>query len=143
MKNIIVLIGHGNYATGLKSTIGLIVGPTEDINYIDFLEEDNSETLMEKAKKVVDENEENNVIFICDIIGGTPFNTAAKISSENECVGVVGGCNVNAIIEIIMTKDSYELEELLDELVDRTRKSVCKYQNIEISIQDTSCEDGI
>lgn len=143
MNNIIVLMGHGNYATGLKSTIGSIVGPTVDINYIDFLEEDSSETLMVKATKVVDENKGNNIVFICDIIGGTPFNTAAKISLEKEGIGVVGGCNVNAIIEMIMAKDLYELEELLDELVDRTKKSVCKYKNIEITIQDISEEDGI
>jgi len=90
-----------------------------------------------------DENKENNIVFICDIIGGTPFNTAAKISLEKEGIGVVGGCNVNAIIEMIMAKDLYELEELLDELVDRTKKSVCKYKNIEIAIQDISEEDGI
>lgn len=143
MNNIIVLMGHGNYATGLESTIGSIVGPTVDINYIDFLEEDSSETLMVKAKKVVDENKGNNIVFICDIIGGTPFNTAVKISLEKDGIGVVGGCNVNAIIEMIMAKDLYELEELLDELVDRTKKSVCKYKNVEIAAQDISEEDGI
>ncbi|MBU3194803.1 PTS fructose transporter subunit IIA [Clostridium algidicarnis] len=143
MKNVIILIGHGNYATGLKSTIKSIVGPTEGVNYIDFIEEDNTETFMEKAVKVVEENKGNNIVFICDIIGGTPFNTAVKISLENEGIGVVAGCNIGAIIEIIIAKDSYELEELLDELVEKTKKSVLKYKNIEIALHDTDEEDGI
>ncbi|MBB6696560.1 hypothetical protein [Clostridium algidicarnis] len=143
MKNVIILIGHGNYATGLKSTIKSIVGPTEGVNYIDFIEEDSTETLMEKAVKVVEENKGNNIVFICDIIGGTPFNTAVKISLENEGIGVVAGCNIGAIIEIIIAKDSYELEELLDELVEKTKKSVLKYKNIEITLHDTDEEDGI
>lgn len=143
MSNIIVLMGHGNYATGIESTIKLVVGPTVGVNYIDFLEEDSSETLMEKAVKVVEQNKENNVVFICDILGGTPFNTAVKISLENEGIGVVAGCNMNAIIEIIMMKDSFELEELTDELVNKTKDSVCKYKPTEIVFKETIDEEGI
>lgn len=143
MNNIIILMGHGNYATGIKSTIRLIVGPTVGVNYIDFLEEDSSETLMEKAIKVVEKNKESNIVFICDILGGTPFNIAVKISSENENIGVVAGCNISAIIEMIMTKDSFELEELTDQLVNITKNSVLKYKASEIVIQDNIDEFGI
>lgn len=143
MSNIIVLMGHGNYATGIKSTIRLIVGPTVGVNYIDFLEEDSSETLMEKSIKVVEENKGNNIVFICDILGGTPFNTAVKISLENEGIGVVAGCNISAIIEMIMMKDSFELEELTDQLVNITKNSVRKYKTAEIVLQDNIDEYGI
>ncbi|MBU3108097.1 PTS fructose transporter subunit IIA [Clostridium gasigenes] len=143
MSNVIALMGHGNYATGIKSTIKSIVGPTVGVNYIDFLEEDSSENLMEKATKVVEENKGNNIVFICDILGGTPFNTAVKISLENKAIGVVAGCNMNAIIEMVIGKDSFQLEELTDELVNRTKNSVCVYKNSEVDIKDRTYEDGI
>lgn len=143
MNNIIVLMGHGNYATGIESTVKLVVGPTVGVNYIDFLEEDSSEALMAKATKVVKENEENNIVFICDILGGTPFNTAVKISLEYKGVGVVAGCNMNAIIEMIMMKDSFELEDLTDELVERTRSSVYKYKVSEVVSKEDINEEGI
>ncbi|WP_027632793.1 hypothetical protein [Clostridium hydrogeniformans] len=143
MSNIIVLMGHGNFATGLGSSIKLIAGPTEGVHYIDFLEEYSSETLMEKATKVVEENKGNNIVFICDILGGTPFNTAVKISLEHEGVRVVSGCNMNAILEVIMMKDSFQLEELTDELVEKTKNSVCRYKTSEATSEEENYEDGI
>lgn len=143
MSNVIVLIGHGYYATGIESTIKLIVGPTIGVNYIDFLEKDSSETLMAKIVKAVEENKENNIIFICDILGGTPFNTAVKVSLANEGIVVVAGCNMSAIIEGIMLKDSVELEELTDQLIEKTKSSVCKFKVSEIVTKDTIDEDGI
>lgn len=143
MSNVIVLMGHGYYATGIESTIKLIVGPTIGVNYIDFLEEDSSKTLMAKIVKAVEENKENKIIFICDILGGTPFNTAVKVSLENEGIVVVAGCNMSAIIEGIMLKDSVELEELTDQLIEKTKSSVCKFKVSEIVTKDTIDEDGI
>lgn len=143
MKNIIILIGHGKYATGIKTTIALVVGPTVGVFYIDFLEEDSSDTLMEKAIKVVEKNKDKNVLFICDILGGTPFKTAVEVSLSYSSIGVVAGCNMSAIIEIIIEKDSFELEELEDMLVSKTKNSVCKYNKNKVSHVNDRIEDGI
>lgn len=136
-------MGHGNYATGIESTVRLIVGPTEGVNYIDFLEEDSSETLMTKIEKVVEENKGSNIVFICDILGGTPFNTAVSIAVDNKNMAVVAGCNANSIIETIMTKDLFELDELTDGLIEKTKSSVCKFEPNEIVMNDEMYEDGI
>lgn len=153
MNNVLVIIGHGNYATGVESTIKAIVGPTRGVSYIDFLEQDSSEILREKALKIVEDNKGNNIVFICDILGGTPFNTAVRISLEYKNIGVVAGCNITSIIETIMKKDSFDadlgmdfsfvLEQLTNELISKTKESVFKYKNIEIVSKSDNIEDGI
>lgn len=136
-------MGHGNYATGIKSTVKLIVGPTEGVNYIDFLEEDSSETLIKKVEKAVEENKSSNIVFVCDILGGTPFNIAVRIAIDNKDMAVVAGCNVNSIIETIMTKDLFELDELTNGLIEKTKNSVCKFEPNKVVINDEMYEDGI
>lgn len=143
MKNVMVLMGHGHYATGSESTIRLIVGQTEDVYYIDFVEEDSSEDLMQKAMKVVEDNSSNNIVFLCDIIGGTPFNTAVKLSLENENIRVVAGCNMSAIIENIIIKDSLDVDTLVDELVNKTKVTVSSFTLKEVETEEYSEEDGI
>ncbi|SCJ06661.1 EIIAB-Man [uncultured Clostridium sp.] len=143
MKNMMVLMGHGHYATGIESTVRLIVGKTEGVSYIDFLEEDSSDDLMKKAVKVVEENEDSNIVFICDILGGTPFNTAVKLSLENENIRVVAGCNVSSIVETIMMKEHLEVDSLVEDLIGKTKSTVCNFKRQESLTEEILEEDGI
>ena len=44
----LILSGHGNFASGLHTSLKLIAGDHSNVEYVDFEEIDSTETLMDK-----------------------------------------------------------------------------------------------
>lgn len=145
MKKVIILSGHGHYATGLQSSIELLAGKNQDMFFVDFTAEDTDVTLKEKMLKVLAENKEAEVLFVCDILGGTPFKTAAEIANSQDKMEVVAGCNVGSIIESIFLKDTMTIGELAQSIVDASKQSTMKFNKVIIgeTVDHLDTEDGI
>lgn len=145
MNKIIILSGHGHYATGLQSSIELLAGKNEDMFFIDFTVEDTDVTLKEKMLKVLEENKESEVLFVCDILGGTPFKTAAEIANSDDKMEVVAGCNVGSIIESIFQRDTMTIGDLAQSIVDTSKQSTMKFNKVVITeaMDHLDTEDGI
>ena len=79
--NYIVITGHGNYATGMKSALELIAGPKDNVLAFDFFKEESEEQFSLKFK---DLDKKNNYLFACDLIGGTPYKVASRLELNKE-----------------------------------------------------------
>ena len=144
MNTIFIICGHGNYGTGFQSTIELLLGKKEDIYYIDFLVEDNDITLKEKMLEIINQNPNSQILFICDILGGTPYKVAAEIANFNNSIEVIVGCNVMSIIEGSFQKDNLALEELANFIVESSKNSTIKFEKVkENELINEVVEEGI
>ena len=141
-KNIIIITGHGHYATGIKSFLKEVAGDIPNTEFVDFHSEISVDDLEETFKKKIEENKGLGVLFIADIIGGTPFNKAVEISAGNPDISVVAGCNPGSILETCLMKDEAGLEELSEAAVENTKGNVVKFE-IEVVSNIESSEDGI
>lgn len=103
--NNIILVGHGNFATGLESAVKLILGNSEKLVAIDFIASMSREELKSKVESKL--GDEQNII-LTDVLGGTPFNVSAELVNEN--TKVIYGTNLGILLEIV-SSDSFELDE--------------------------------
>jgi PTS system N-acetylgalactosamine-specific IIA component len=133
MRKIIVISGHGNYATGIQSTLELLAGKNQDLFFVDFAADDTDITLKEKFEVIVEKNNDSEILFVCDIIGGTPFKIAAEISNSCEKMELVVGCNIGGILEMIFMKDGLSLKELADNMVEQSKNSTLRFKKIDIN----------
>lgn len=62
------------------------------------------ETMNDLVENLLVNNEK--VIILTDLLGGTPNNTALKIAIENERVSVITGYNLMVLIEIFSNIDN-------------------------------------
>jgi PTS system N-acetylgalactosamine-specific IIA component len=120
MKNIIVIIGHAHYATGLLSALEMIAGKNADISAIDF---EGSEDVSEKYKQFLDMHQNYNILFVCDLLGGTPFKEASKLAFTKANVEVVIGCNLGSLLEISLLKDKFSFIDLTLKIVESSKKN--------------------
>ncbi|HHV74588.1 MAG TPA: PTS sugar transporter subunit IIA [Thermoanaerobacterium sp.] len=145
MKKNIILIGHGNYAKGMKSSIDLIAGINSHLFAIDFAENDSDITLKEKIHNVINEIIDQPILFVCDIAGGTPFKVAAGIANFNDNMELVAGCNLSSLLEAIFQNDTLSLDELAEFIVNASKNSTIRFKKIVVSqvknVQEI--EDGI
>ncbi|MGL4388336.1 MAG: PTS fructose transporter subunit IIA [Brevinema sp.] len=140
----IIITGHGNFATGIKSMLDLVVGEIENTYFIDFTQDLSSEDLKVKFLTIY-EHENGQVLFLCDIAGGTPFNQAAMLMhSKNKNYGVIGGINIPLILDIL---DSLEITLNDNSILLHAREIA--YENIKIfgeekqNSSENISEDGI
>jgi len=125
VNNIIIITGHGKYATGLKNAIELITGITDGIYSVDFEENDSDTILKNKIEKIIEENKNRDLLIICDIVGGTPFKISAEFSmGSNRIIEVVAGCNLSGILEVVLQKDKLTVKELAEMAVNATKNTV-------------------
>ncbi len=114
-----ILCGHGNFASGMYSAIKLIAGEQEDFATVDFSVGMSSEELKEQLLVQIAKTENGNgVVIFTDIPGGTPFNQAVLLSTENESVKIVSGTNLPLLLE-----SSFKRDLSLAEFVSQALKS--------------------
>lgn len=114
----IIVTGHGRFASGLKNTVELIAGKQDNVVYVDFLEEDSVEVLEEKLREAINIfGEDKSILFLTDLVGGSPFKSSATISSEYEESGVVTGTNVPMLLELLFIRKDFNARDLMEKSV--------------------------
>mgnify|MGYP003318692635 CR=1 FL=1 len=86
-----------------------------------------------------------DVIVLCDILGGSPFKTAVMAFFGDAHVKVLYGTNVGMAMklcmECMMANESYDLEAICDSLVAEGNMHIGKYQFV--AVEEEDMEDGI
>ncbi len=130
MKNIIIITGHGQYAKGIISAVDLISGLDDDIYSIDYNGEEKIEIFEEKFKEIIDHNKDCGILIICDLLGGTPYKVAAKLSMFNNNIKVISGANLGGIVSAKMKKDMFNIADLANHIISATNKNILLFNNI-------------
>lgn len=138
----IIVTGHGNFASGLQSTIQLLAGSIERIHYIDFTDGMSEESLTSDYLELISPGKE--YLFFCDLVGGTPYKTAARISAKDtDNIGVVAGCNIGSLLEVglSLSDQREDIDQFTEELVRNSLRGtqVFKFK----PIQHEEITDGI
>lgn len=140
----LIIIGHGNFASGMASSLQLIAGEKEGICFINFTENDTIHTLEEKIQNVFKQLEEKEqILVLCDLIGGSPFKSAVELAQQSEKpIEVIGGMNLPMLIELSIAKEFVQTaSQLADRALEIGASSIVKYVYKERK-QDNS-EEGI
>lgn len=140
----IIISGHGNFATGLRSSLNLIAGNPANVEYVDFIETDSTETLKEKYMSSLNNLSNcNSILALTDLTGGSPFKTLVELKAEvTTPLEVIGGTNLAMILEISMAKDFIDdLSALAGTALEVGKNGIIKFELIEY--EEEECEDGI
>ncbi|MEG0753206.1 MAG: PTS fructose transporter subunit IIA [Angelakisella sp.] len=138
----ILLTGHGNFATGLLSAVRLICGTHRQVVAVDFVQEDSIDDLRTNILSVINE-EDNDILILTDIAGGSPYNTAVLLKNEfiGKNIEVVSGANIPMLISAIMERGEQSVPEVAENIVEVALHSIKRFQLKKIVQQQV--DDGI
>ena len=139
MKQIIIITGHNHFASGILSSLTMIAGTKDNVYAVDFLSDDNDLSLEGKFNKIIDENKDSEILFVCDLMGGTPFKVASKLAFTNDNYEVVTGINLGGLIDTSMKLDKMSIGELKTSCKDASIKSVIPLEKV-ITKEESSSE---
>lgn len=126
----LIVTGHGNFASGLTSSLKLIAGEPKNYVAVDFLESYSVEDLERELTKAFDELKDcDGVLVLSDLGGGSPFKTAVTIGYPKGNVEVIAGSNLPMLIEVNMGRQFIEDLNTLTEMALNTGKDqVVRYE---------------
>ena len=139
MKQIIIITGHNNFASGILSSLTMIAGAKDNVYAVDFLSSDNDESLEGKFNKIISDNKDSEILFVCDLMGGTPFKVTSKLAFTNNNYEVVTGINLGGLIDTSMKLDKMSIGELKTSCKDASIKSVIPLEKV-ITKEESSSE---
>lgn len=131
----LVITGHGHYASGVKSALELIIGPKDNVLAFDFLKEESEEQFSLKFK---DLDKNNNYLFACDLMGGTPYKVVSRLDLNKE---ILIGTNLGGMLDTVLKIDKLSLSELADNLKQTSLKSVVNIKDLKVVEKEVT--DGI
>jgi PTS system N-acetylgalactosamine-specific IIA component len=141
----VILSGHGRFAEGMLSSLEMIAGKSEAVEAINFLESDSTDDLEKKMLNVIQDYniKYDGVLVCCDLLGGSPFKTAATLSVQEPNVSVVAGINLASCLELLfMRMNSTDAGALADALINADANRLLKF-TLPTKKEEVESEDGI
>lgn len=115
----VMIATHGNLAEGLKDAVDLVAGEQENLKCIGLRHEDSIEMFIEKIKEMAEETK-NDVLFLTDLLGASPYNAAAQAMSQckDKRVVSVSGVNLPMVLEAVFQRENMDVSQLAEHLVE-------------------------
>ncbi len=111
-----LIVGHGNYATGLLSAAEMLGMASDATAALDFTPDIAPAELGARISAQIDGG--GPALICCDLLGGTPYNQAVAVTRG--CVGmqVIAGVNLAMVLEAASQLDDAESpRELADAML--------------------------
>ncbi|MEG0315231.1 MAG: PTS galactosamine/N-acetylgalactosamine transporter subunit IIA [Erysipelotrichaceae bacterium] len=139
----IIVCGHGNFGTGLTSSLNLIAGVQQDYVAVDFVQQDSVEDLEKKLTTAFNSLSDcDGILVMSDLAGGSPFKTAVTVAQSYKNIQVLAGTNLGMIIEISMARTMVnDLSSLVDMAINVGKDQVMKYEFKPVTYEES--DDGI
>lgn len=102
----VIIVTHGNLGAELLKSAEMIAGEIKGIDSVSLLKEDNPLNFEEKVIQVIGK-EEDQLLFLADIFGGTPYNTAVSLLKKWDA-WIVTGVNLPMVLEAATTIEDVE-----------------------------------
>lgn len=98
----IILASHGRFADGIKESAQMIFGEQEKFESVCLLASMGPDEFRQKLKDAIKAVDSEEILFLVDLWGGTPFNKSSNLFEGNEEKwAIVAGMNLPMVIEAL------------------------------------------
>lgn len=134
----VILVSHGKFANGLNDALSMLAGNREDILSVGL---ENGKSVDEFTalftEKVKDISNDDDVILLGDIIGGSPLTNATNVLVNKGIKTVIlGGMNLPLALTTVLMKDTVSLDEISDQVLEQARMAMQEFKIVEESEED-------
>ncbi|URZ09458.1 mannose/fructose/sorbose PTS transporter subunit IIA [Clostridium felsineum] len=136
----IILASHGEFAKGILQSGKMIFGEQENVQAVTLMPSEGPNDIKAKMKDAIasfDNQEE--VLFLVDLWGGTPFNQANGLFEEHKDKwAIVAGLNLPMLLEAYGARFSMESAQEIAANIIKSAKEGVKVKPEELEPEDTS-----
>lgn len=106
----IVLASHGGFADGIAESAQMLFGEQENFAHVILKPEEGPDDIRGKMEKAIASfDNQDEVLFIVDLWGGTPFNQAnGLVEKHADKWAIVSGMNLPMVVEALTQRMSVD-----------------------------------
>lgn len=120
-----VLVSHGGLAQGLLDSASMIIGASTKASAVSLLPQDSPEMLGNKLREAIRGSEDEELLFLVDVWGGTPFHQVSMLVAEApKRRAFVAGVNLPLLLEAMSQNEDMRAHELARWLVKKGAQSI-------------------
>jgi len=126
----LVVCTHGKFSEELVRASEMMFGKQDNLQCITFEPGESVDGLVEKYENSIrnfDDQEE--ILFLVDLFGGSPYNAACRIAAGNERMDVVTGVNLPMLLETYVSRSVASLPELVNAAINAGRNSANSFKS--------------
>ena len=123
----IILASHGDFAKGILQSGKMIFGEQENVKAVTLMPSEGPDDIKAKMKDAIASfDSQDEVLFLVDLWGGTPFNQANSLFEEHKDKwAIVAGMNLPMLIEAYAARLSMEsAQEIASSIIESSREGV-------------------
>jgi len=141
----IILTGHGGFASGLEKAMIQILGEQTQFIAIDFPESSSTALLTAQLEDAISAlPQDEGIIFLTDLLGGTPFRVASTLSIQRKGSEVITGTNLQLLLEMAMERDDMDGETFRVQALECGHRGLTSLADeLSRSREPESAEEGI
>ena len=134
----IILASHGEFAKGILQSGAMIFGEQENVQAVTLMPSEGPDDVKAKMKDAIASfDNQDEVLFLVDLWGGTPFNQANSLFEEHKDKwAIVAGMNLPMVIEAYASRSSMESAQEIAAYILKTAKEGVKVKPEELEPAD-------
>ena len=114
----LIIATHGNSSVELIKGAEMFAGPLSQCRAWTLNPGDD----IQKGEQMLEQEE--GVLIMADLFGGTPSNLATKIALRRENVETVTGVNLPMIIQFVTERETQTLDELVESCIETAQDGI-------------------
>lgn len=141
----IILTGHGGFASGMEKAMKQILGEQPQFIAIDFPETSTTALLTTQLEQAVEQLDgEDDIVFLTDLLGGTPFRVASTLAMQKPGREVLTGTNLQLLLEMALEREGLSSEAFREQALECGHRGLTSLvHELGRCREDHSVEEGI
>ncbi|MEW9675407.1 mannose/fructose/sorbose PTS transporter subunit IIA [Lentibacillus sp. L22] len=138
----IIIASHGEFANGILQSGSMIFGEQENVKAITLMPSEGPDDVKAKMKEAIASfDNQDEVLFLVDLWGGTPFNQANSLIEEpKDKWAIVAGLNLAMLIEAYASRLSMNTAHEIAAHILGTAKEAVKVKPEELEPADSAAD---
>lgn len=98
----IVLASHGGFADGIAQSAQMLFGEQDNFAHVILKPDEGPDDICGKMEKAIASfDNQDEVLFLVDLWGGTPFNQANGLAEKHDKWAIVAGMNLPMVVQAL------------------------------------------
>lgn len=138
-----IIVGtHGQFATGIVQSCEMIFGKRDKLKAVTLMPGEGPDDVVAKYEQAIKELGTEKILFLNDLMGGSPYNAACRLVATNPNYGIVAGVNLPGLIAMSAAQDiddgTTPIEQIMAEAFDACKDGVAisSYESLNAESDD-------
>lgn len=118
----IFLASHGHLASGMKSSLEILMGPTHNLTVFDAYTQGNDESVSNKLDQFYKEVKPDDTVLLCSDLYGGSVNNEMYRYLDRPNTKLVAGINLAFLLEVLNESADRLTDDRLKEIIANSRK---------------------